>query len=165
MKNAPILAAAALSVLPCACTSPQSARTYTDVEVAVARMQADYQRSQLTEHPQQSCITSDLKYNLFFRLPLAERAVVVMDSFANASLDGELACTMGLILQCRTQVAWQRPQDAHDRAYTVALFRTIESYSEAQVRRFCGDEVHYKLFRRNLRRWKEDYGLPAEPQR
>ena len=164
MKTARLLAVAALGMLPCACTSPKSARTYTDVEVAVVRMQADYARSKLTEHPQQNCITRDLRYKLFFQLPLEERAVVVMDSFANASLDGELAFMMSLMLQGHTQAAAesQRPQDTDGRAYTIALFRAIEGYSEAQVRRFCGDEAHYRLFRRNLRRWKENCRLLTE---
>ena len=164
MKTARFLAVAALCMLPCACTSPKSARTYADLEVAVVRMQADYSRSQLTEHPQQNCITRDLRYKLFFQLPLEERAVVVLDSFANASLDGELAFMMSQMLRCRTQAAAesQRPQDTDGRAYAVALFRAIEGYSEAQVRRFCGDEAHYRLFRRNLRRWKENCLFSAE---
>lgn len=161
MKTARFLAVAALTVLPCSCTFPRFARTYTDVEVAVVRMHADYACSQLTEHPPQNCITRDLRYKLFFHLPLEERAVVVMDSFANVSLDGELASMMSLMLRGRTRLKadGQRSQDTYGRAYNVALFCAIDGYSEAQVRRFCGDETHYTLFRRNPRRRKEKCGL------
>jgi hypothetical protein len=145
-------------VLFSACVFPSPVRKYADLEAAVTRMRADWQRSQLTDHPQETLILSDLSYKLFFRLPLAERAVVVMDSFANADLDGEYASTMGLMLSYRTKPdsrSLLRPSRREDdRAYTVALFRAIESHSEQQVRRFCRDEIRYAWFQRNVRRWK-----------
>jgi hypothetical protein len=158
LMTARLLGIATVVVLFSACVSTPPVRTYADLEAAVTRMRADWQRSQLTDHPQETLITSDLSYKLFFRLPLAERAVVVMDSFASADLDGEYASTMGLMLYYRTQPdsrslgTSSRHDD--DRAYTVALFRAIESHSEEQVRRFCRDEIRYARFQRNLRRWK-----------
>jgi hypothetical protein len=136
------------------------------LQAAVTRLGADWQRSQLTNHPQQTLIPSDLRYKLFFRLPLSERAVVVMDSFASADLDGEYASTMGLMLLYRTQpdsrslLTSSHPDD--DRAYTAALFRAIESHSPEQVRRFCRNEIRYARFQRNLRRWKKYCQLPAQ---
>lgn len=156
--TARFLVGSALGMLFCAChTAPVD--TYADVEANVARMRADWERSQLTDHPQQNLLTRDRRYELFFRLPLSERAVVVMDSFANADLDGELAFMMGQMLLCRTQAASAIPGSrgatpAFDRAYTAALFQTIESHSESQVRRFCYDEARYQRFQRNLRHWK-----------
>lgn len=150
----------AFGVLPCACTTTPQAHTYADVEANVARMRADWERSQLTDSPQQSLITRDRRYALFFQLPLPERAVVIMHSFANADLDGELAFMMGQMLLCRTQTDSAIPgsrgtSPALDRAYTASLFQIIGGYSETQVRHFCyDDESRYVRFRRNLRRWK-----------
>jgi hypothetical protein len=95
----------ALATVSCACSHSPSVRTYADVEVAVTRMQAEWQRSQLTEQPQQVLITQDRRYELFFKLPLIERAIVVMDQFANIEFDGEVAFTMALMLRYRTQPA------------------------------------------------------------
>ena len=156
-----LLACLALGALACACATKPRARTYADVETAVARMQADWERSQLTDHPQKSLITRDLRFRLFFQLPLAERAVVVMDSFASTDLDGELAFFMLQRLIHRDGEGGGTASAIEDRAYTAALFRLIESFSEVQVRRFCYDEARYARFRRNLRRWKAYCQPPA----
>jgi hypothetical protein len=54
--------------------------------------------------------------------------------------------------------SWRRADQwasrAESRAYSTALFRRIESFPDAQIRRFCGDDVCYARFHRNLRRWK-----------
>ena len=151
----------ALATLSCACSNSPPVHTYADVEAAVTRMQAEWQRSQLTDHPQQVLITQDRRYHLFFKLPLAERAIVVMDQFANFEFDGEAASTMGLMLLYRTQPT---SNDAEpDPAYTASLFRIIDGYSEEQVRRFCfHHEARYARFRRNLQRWKKYCQLPAQ---
>ncbi len=153
------LVCVALGVLPCACTTSPQVRTYADVEANIARMQADWERSQLTDHPQQSLSTCDRSFELFFHLPLSERAAVIIDSFANAELDGELAFMMGQMLLCRTKANSDIPGSLHkvaptfDRAYTITLFQTIEAYPEAEVRRFCYNDVRYTRFLRNLRSW------------
>lgn len=149
-----LLAAFLLGVLPGShAATPPAARTFADVEVAVTRMQAEWQRSQLTAHPQGSLITRDRRFELFYGLPMSERAVVVMDSFAGAELDGELAFMMGQMLLYRSHPGAARTKD--DRLYTTALFRVIENYPTARVKRFCWyDADRYARFRRNLRRWK-----------
>jgi hypothetical protein len=146
------MATLVLATAYCACSNSRQVRTFADVEAAVTRMQAEWQRSQLTEQPQQVLITQDLRCSLFYKLPLAERAIVVMEQFATLEFDGETASTMGLMLLYRTKFTSENVKV--DPAYTAALFRIIDSYPEQQVRRFCCNEARFARFKRNLQRWK-----------
>jgi hypothetical protein len=154
------LVISALCALSCTCFASPTVRTYADVEAAITRMEAEWQRSQLTDHPKQTRITRDLRFHLFFQLPLAERAVVVMERFANAEFDGEVGFMMGQMLRYPTEPGVAGA--TVDPAYTTALFRTIEGYSDAQVRRFCFDDAErHARFRRNLRHWKAECHVKA----
>jgi hypothetical protein len=149
-----------LGAISCTCFASSPIRTFADVEAALARLLAEWQRSQLTDHPKQTYIPGDLRFHLFYQLPLAERAVVVMERFANAEFDGEVGFMMGQMLRYRKEPGFAGA--TVDPAYTTALFHAIESYSEAQVRRFCSDDAErYARFRRNLRHWKAQCHIKA----
>jgi hypothetical protein len=137
-----------------------SVKTYADLKAAVCRYQATYQRAQLTRKPEErSLMSSVLSRTLFYQLPLSERVVCIMDSFAQVELDGEYAEDMDYMLTYsslpKTIKGWD-PLTAADRSYTRAIFRTIDGYSEEQIRAFCwGSDKDYERFQKNLKIWRE----------
>ena len=161
----PAIFLAALPLL-CSCASQRlsSIHTYADLEAETRRTTVRYLSSQLTSKPQQTLDTLDLAYGLFFQLPLRERVVYVMDSFANYDLDGENAEVMWAMLCNRNKPAtgagwpFPHPRPAEDIAYTNAIFHTIDSFSDAQVREFCRGPEQYKRFWKNLKFWKGECG-------
>jgi len=131
-------------------------KTYADLEAAVRRYEARYQRSQLTSRPARSLRGSDLSDKLFYQLPLSERVVCIMDSFARVELDGEYGFEMFVMLSYssgRGSFA-RNPPTAADRAYTKAIFQTIDGFSEEQIREFCLGFGEYSRFQKNLKRWR-----------
>ncbi len=144
------------------------ARTFADVAAALARMRAEYARSQLTDHPQESCITRDLQNILFYQLPMSERAVAIMEAFSTTEFDGEIGMFMSLKLTCRTREDCVLNPSRYpgttpeNRAYTRKLFRIMECYPQARVREFCGSAENYERYRKNLKHWKDRVlvGLP-----
>jgi len=117
---------------------PGRVRTNADLEAEVARNAARFQRSQLTWRPQRNLDNSALSFSLFFQLPLEERAVHIMSSFAAEDLDGEAYERMYARL-----------------SYTLAIFRRIDNYSDHQVRAFCITDEDYARFRKHLGWWKK----------
>ena len=139
--------------------APYPVKTYAELEAALARNTALFERSQLTANPERYLDDSDLNFSLFYRLPLDERVVAIMASFKNEELDGEYAEMMWGMLSYRHErnnyIEPVSSFDFADRAYTRAIFRMIDSYSDAQIRAFCGNKVSYARFQKNLKIWKK----------
>ena len=150
-----------VSALSCCCcvAPPGRVRTNADLEAEVARNAARFQRSQLTWRPQRNLDNSALSFSLFFQLPLEERAVHIMSSFAAEDLDGEAYERMYARLSYRTEPRFwwgsPKPPTAEDKAYTLAIFRRIDNYSDHQVRAFCITDEDYARFRKHLGWWKK----------
>jgi hypothetical protein len=157
----------ALGACGCATNHPCSPKTYAGLEAEVSRNAARYERSQLTRNPEQNLDSSELTFSLFFQLPLSERVVYIMDSFARVELDGEYAERMyAMLCNPRKPKAWWEtpdPPTAEDEAYTRAIFRTIDSYRESQLRSFCREAGSYTRFQKNLQRWKGRCRYKANP--
>jgi hypothetical protein len=124
----------------------------------LARYRVQYEASQLTAHPQRYLDTSHLYDTLFYQLPISERVIYVMESFANVTLDGEYSERMRIKLTHLKDPLYddQLPPDATraDKAYTKLLFTKIDSYSDAQIRAFCMTPQAYARFEENLKQWK-----------
>ena len=158
-----------LVLCACGCITDQSGspQTYAGLEAEVSRNAARFERSQLTRNPEQNLDSSELTFSLFFQLPLSERVVYIMDSFARVELDGEYAERMyAMLCNLRKPKAWWEtpsPPTAEDEAYTRAIFRTIESYRESQLRSFCREAGSYARFQKNLQTWKERCKIRSSP--
>jgi hypothetical protein len=135
-------------------------KTNADVDAELARYRSTYQASQLTSRPQRDLDPSHLYDTLFYRLPISERAIYVMESFANVTLDGEYSERMQIkLIHLRdphydSQVVPPNTTPA-DKEYTKLLYKTIDSYSDAQIRAFCGTPEAYARFQQNLKQWKK----------
>ena len=143
----------------CSCASQPTGRvqTYADLKAEVCRYIASYQQSQLTHRPETGINSSRLSLTFFYQLPLSERVVCIMDSFAQVELDGEYSDQMIMMLT-DAKVPFQGAYilDASDRVYTRAIFHTIDGYSEEQIRAFCwGSDKDYARFQKNLKIWRE----------
>ena len=159
MKLSPALFATVLPML-CSCASQRlsSIHTYADLEAEMSRRTISYRCSQLTRHPQDHLWLSDDGVKVFFQLPFRERVFDIMDSFSKTELDGEYAENMMAMLlnknEPRNWLAIPNPHPAEDIAYTNAIFDTIDSFTDAQVRNFCWSRENYERFEKNLKRWK-----------
>ena len=164
-------AAIAILFTSCVNRSQGPVQTYADLEASMWRRHYQYQSSQLTNHPLRDPGWRDREFTLFFQLPLRERVIDIMTSFARVQTDGETGEMLSAMLHYRGDAKsyWQPKGDMivggnptpEDRAYTRAIFRTIDGFSEEKVRRFCAaagggeEDKSYALFQKNLKNWKE----------
>lgn len=173
MKCLPVVAFVSASLLSsCANKSPAPVQTYADLEASMWQRLYAYRSSQLSDHPLRNPGWRDGQFALFFQLPLCERVVAIMTSFATVQTDGETGEMLSTMLRYRgdPEGSWQPQRDGflplykpmpEDQAYTHAIFRTIDRYGEKKIRRFCqavgnGDgEKSYALFQTNLKNWKQ----------
>ena len=104
MKHAAKLTLFGLSLLSgwCAGYEPvPKVHTYADMEAEITRNATRYNESQLLQHPEQTFDDTELVSSHFYQLPLSERVVYVMASFAQVKLDGEEAERMEVFLTYR----------------------------------------------------------------
>lgn len=131
-------------------------QTYADLKAAVCQNAARFQRSQLTDKPERSLYSSGLALELFYKLPVSERVIYIMDSFASEDLDGEYAEDMLIMLCNPKKPAFPHsPSTAEEKIYTQTIFQIIDGYNQDQIRAFCSGFGNYARFHNNLKIWKD----------
>lgn len=132
--------------------------TYADMEAEITR-NAERHNEGLLSSGKIDFDDTEFMSSLFDELPLSERAVSIIASFAQEILDGEKAEFMYYRLTCEHYPHVLRdsvpPTTPADRAYTRDLFKTIHSFSDEQLKSFCNSVGDYERFRKNLHHWEK----------
>jgi hypothetical protein len=133
--------------------------TYADLEAEITRNAERYNDSLLTSGEKRDFDDTELISSLFYQLPLPERVVYVIASFAQASLDGEKADVMYLFLTHQyyphTQTDPVPPRTKEDVVYTRSIFNKIHSYDKDQLQAFSSRLGNYARFQKNLQIWEK----------